>query len=195
MSKVNKLFPLIQIVWERQRKDKIPGRLFWQFECEARQHMLGLPLTDEPRKGLLIFSMGLKKIRKNIGCVIVLPATITEGFSSKEYIGVLCSTAGELNINVMDLKFLYVISLYRLQQELWNMLQLYIKSWMQNHLISAQVYVLSLLKIKTGKWSCTYKSVQYNMLYKSKCFLDVLSCLLFLCLRFTWISRYSAVEW
>lgn len=50
--------------------------------------------------------------------MIVLSATITKGFLSKEQIGVLCSTAGELSINVMDLRFLHVISLYRLHQEL-----------------------------------------------------------------------------
>lgn len=121
MSKVNmKLFSLIRIAWERQRKDEIPGRLFWQFECKGRQHMLGLPLTDDPIKRLLIFSTCLKKIRKKIGCVIALSATITKGFLCKEQIGVLCSTAGELRINVMDLKFLYVISIYRLHQELWK---------------------------------------------------------------------------
>lgn len=80
--------------------------------------MPGLLLTDDPIKDLLIFSMRLKKIRKKIGCEIVLSATITKGFLSKEQIGALCSTAGELNINVMDLRILYVISLYRLHQEL-----------------------------------------------------------------------------
>lgn len=68
-----------------------------------------------------------------------------------------------------------------------NKLQLYIKSWMQNHLVSAQVYILSLLETKTGRRSCTYNSVQYNMLYKSKCFLNVLLYLLVLGLNF-WVE-------